>query len=68
MRCEALVKEKQDQLAALTSVFEPKETEKRGIDEGDDDDRGINLHALTCGRYIGCDEDEGKECTSQGTV
>jgi hypothetical protein len=55
-------------LVALTSVFEPEETEKRGIDEGNDDDQGIDLHALTCGRYIGCDEDEGKECTSQGTI
>lgn len=52
----------------LTSVFEPEEAEQRGIDEGNDEDQGIDLHSLACRRYVRCDEDEGKESTSQGAV
>ena len=52
----------------LTSVFEPEETEERGIDEGNDDDQGVNLHPLASRRYIRSDEDECEESTGKGTI
>ena len=57
-----------DRLSILTSVFEPEETEKRRIDEGNNKDQGVDLHSLTCRRDIGSDKDEGKESTGKGTV
>ena len=53
---------------SLTSVFESEEAEKRGVDESDDEDQGVDLHSLACRRYVGCNKDKGKESTGQGTV
>lgn len=59
---------REKQFERITSVFESEEAEKRGEDESDDEDQGVNLHSLTRRRYVGCNENKGEESTGQGAV